>query len=55
MRYGIIFAPGAIQDLKCLSAQDRISYDIVEEMVEVLTIVSKSDAATWLAEMGDGE
>jgi hypothetical protein len=29
--------------------------DIVEEMVEVLAIVSKSDAATWLAEMRDGK
>jgi len=33
----------------------RVFYDIVEDMVEVLAIVHKSDAATWLAEIGDGE
>jgi len=97
MRYEIVFAPEAIQDLKRLSARDcsivrdemekqlryepdkvsksrgkrlrgirrpqyrlrvgeiRIFYDIVEEMVEVLAIVQKSDAATWLAEMGEVE
>jgi mRNA-degrading endonuclease RelE of RelBE toxin-antitoxin system len=33
----------------------RIFYDVVEEIVEVLAIVRKSDAATWLAEMGEAE
>jgi mRNA interferase RelE/StbE len=33
----------------------RIFYDVVGEMVEVLAIVQKSDAATWLAEMGEAE
>ena len=97
MRYEIVFASEAIQDLKRLSARDRstvrdeiekqlryepakvsksrvkrlrgirrpqsrlrvgeirVFYDIVEEMVEVLAIVQKSDAATWLAEMGEVE
>ena len=97
MRYEIIFAPEAIQDLKRLSARNRsivrdeiekhlrfepdkmsksrikrlrgirrpqyrlrvgeirIFYDIVAEMVEVLAIVQKSDATTWLAEMGEVE
>jgi mRNA interferase RelE/StbE len=97
MRYEIILAPEAIQDLKRLSARDRsiirdelekhlrfepdklskgrikqlrgircpqyrlrvgenrVFYDIVEDMAEVLAIVRKSDAATWLAEMGEVE
>jgi mRNA interferase RelE/StbE len=33
----------------------RVFYDIVEDVVEVLALVHKSDAATWLAETGDGE
>jgi mRNA-degrading endonuclease RelE of RelBE toxin-antitoxin system len=97
MRYEIILAPEAIQDLKRLSARDRsiirdelekhlrfepdklsksrikrlrgirrpqyrlrvgeirVFYDIVEDMVEVLAIVRKSDAATWLVKMGEAE
>jgi len=30
-----------------------VFYDIVGGMVEVLAIVRKSDAAAWLAEMGE--
>jgi mRNA interferase RelE/StbE len=97
MRYEIVFAPEAIQDLKRLSAHERsiirdelekhlrfepdkvsrsrikrlrgirhpqyrlrvgeirIFYDIVEGVVEVLALVGKSDAAGWLAEMGEIE
>lgn len=97
MRYEIIFAPEAIQDLKRLSARDRsiirdeleqhlryepekvsrsrikrlrgirrpqyrlrvgesrIYYDIVVDTIELLAIVQKSDAAAWLAEMGEVE
>jgi mRNA-degrading endonuclease RelE of RelBE toxin-antitoxin system len=97
MRYEIILAPEAIQDLKRLSARDRsivrdelethlrfepdklsksrikrlrgirrpqyrlrvgeirVFYDIVQDVVEVLAIVRKSDATTWLAEMGEVE
>jgi hypothetical protein len=33
----------------------RVFYDIVAETVEVLAIVQKSDAADWLAEMGEAE
>ena len=33
----------------------RVFYDIVEDVVEVLAIVRKSDAATWLAEIGEVE
>jgi mRNA interferase RelE/StbE len=95
MRYEIVFAPEAIQDIKRLSAHERsiirdelekhlrfepdkvsrsrikrlrgirhpqyrlrveeirIFYDIVEGVVEVLALVGKSDAAGWLAEMGE--
>lgn len=97
MRYNIVFAPQAVQDLKRLPARNRtlirdavekhlrfepdkvsqsrikrlqgirhpqyrlrvgemrVFYDIVAEAVEVLAIVQKSDAADWLAEMGDAE
>jgi mRNA-degrading endonuclease RelE of RelBE toxin-antitoxin system len=97
MRYEIILAPEAIQDLKRLSARNRttvrdtlekhlrfepekvgksrikrlrglrrpqyrlrvddirVFYDIVEDGVEVLAVVHKSDAADWLAEMGEAE
>ena len=97
MRYEIILAPEAIQDLKRLSARDRsivrdelethlrfepdkfsksrikrlrgirrpqyrlrvgeirVFYDIVQDVVEVLAIVKKSDATAWLAEMGEVE
>ncbi|GAB4435300.1 MAG: hypothetical protein Fur0044_32570 [Anaerolineae bacterium] len=97
MRYNIIFAPQAIQDLKRLPSRNRtlirdaiekhlrfepdkvsqsrikrlqgishpqyrlrvgemrVFYDIVAEAVEVLAIVQKSDAADWLAEMGEAE
>jgi mRNA-degrading endonuclease RelE of RelBE toxin-antitoxin system len=30
----------------------RVFYDVVERRVEVLAIVSKSEAATWLAKHG---
>lgn len=33
----------------------RVFYDIDGEQVEVLAIVRKSDAAAWLAEMGEEE
>jgi mRNA interferase RelE/StbE len=33
----------------------RIFYDIVEQDVQVLAIVSKSRAVAWLEEMGDAE
>ncbi|MBN1994037.1 MAG: type II toxin-antitoxin system RelE/ParE family toxin [Anaerolineae bacterium] len=97
MRYEIILAPEAIQDLKRLSVRDRSMvrdelethlrfepdklsrnrikrlrgirrpqyrlrvgeirgfYDIVQDVVEVLAIVKKSDAMAWLAEMGEVE
>lgn len=97
MKYEIIFAPEAAQDLKRLSARDRatirdtiekhlrfepekvsksrikrlrgmrrpqyrlrvgdvrVFYDIVEDDVEILAIVQKSDAAEWLAEIGEVE
>jgi mRNA interferase RelE/StbE len=31
----------------------RVFYDITEEVVEVLAIVSKAEAAPWLAEKGE--
>ncbi|MCL4304247.1 MAG: type II toxin-antitoxin system RelE/ParE family toxin [Anaerolineae bacterium] len=97
MRYDIIFAPQAVQDLKRLPARHRtlirdavekhlrfepdkvsqsrikrlqgirhpqyrlrvgeirVFYDIVAAEVEVLAIVPKSEAADWLAEMGEAE
>jgi mRNA interferase RelE/StbE len=97
MKYEIILAPEAIQDLKRLSARNRATvrdaiekhlrlepdkisksrikrlrgvrrpqyrlrvgdirlfYDIVEDMVEILAVVQKSDAAGWLAELGEAE
>lgn len=33
----------------------RIFYDIRDDMVEVLAIVGKSEAATWLAQFGNPE
>ena len=33
----------------------RVFYDIVGEEVEILAIVQKSEAAAWLAEMGEVE
>jgi len=95
MRYGIVFAPQAAQDLKRLQArlraevkdavekhlrhepqkasksrikrlrglarpqyrlrfgEIRVFYDITEEVVEVLAIITKADAAHWLAEKGE--
>ena len=95
MKYEIIFAPEAAQDLKRLKAHDRaevtdalerhlrhepakvsksrikrlrglthpqyrlrvgenrVFYDITEHVVEVLAIVPKSEAASWLEEMED--
>ncbi len=32
----------------------RVFYDVIDGRVEVLAIVSKADAANWLAEMGKG-
>ena len=97
MRYEIVFAPEAIQDLKRFSARNRsivqgtierhlrykpertgksrikrlrgisrpqyrlhvgdirVFYDVVEQDVEILAIVSKSKAAAWLEEMGEKE
>ncbi len=97
MRYNIIFAPQAVQDLKRLPARNRtlirdaiekhlrfepdkisqsrikrlqgirhpqyrlrvgemrVFYDIAAEAVEILAIVQKSNAADWLAEMGEVE
>ena len=94
MKYEIILAPEAAQDLKRLKAHDRaevkdalerhlrhgpakvsksrikrlrglnhpqyrlrvgeirVFYDITEYHVEVLAIVPKSEAASWLEEMG---
>ena len=94
MRYEILFAPQAVQDLKRLQArlraevkdalerhlrhepqkvsksrikrlrgvarpqyrlrvgEIRVFYDITEEVVEVLAIVTKAEAAPWLAEKG---
>jgi len=31
----------------------RVFYDITEDVVEVLAIVSKTEAASWLAEKGE--
>jgi mRNA interferase RelE/StbE len=95
MRYEILFAPQAVQDLKRLQArlraevkdamekhlrhepqkvsrsrikrlrglarpqyrlrvgEIRVFYDITEEIVEVLAIVTKAKAAPWLAEKGE--
>ncbi|MCB0194546.1 MAG: type II toxin-antitoxin system RelE/ParE family toxin [Anaerolineae bacterium] len=97
MRYEIILAPEAAQDLKRLSARNRttvqdniekhlrfepdkisksrikrlrglrhpqyrlrvgdirVFYDLVEDKVEILAVVQKSEAADWLVEMGDLE
>jgi mRNA-degrading endonuclease RelE of RelBE toxin-antitoxin system len=33
----------------------RVFYDIVEETVEILAIVSKAEAVAWLEEMGEPE
>ena len=33
----------------------RVFYDIVEDMVEILAVVEKSDATDWLAEIGEVE
>ena len=30
----------------------RVFYDVVEDRVEILAIISKADAAAWLARMG---
>ena len=95
MKYEIILAPEAAQDLKRLKAHTRsevrdalerhlrnepgrvsknrikrlrgishpqyrlrvgeirVFYDITENSVEVLAIVSKTDATSWLEEMGE--
>src|SRR3970282_1779774 len=95
MKYEIILAPEAAQDLKRLKAHDRtelkdalerhlrhepkkvskgrikrlrglshpqyrlrvgeirVFYDVTEEVVEVLEIVPKGEAASWLAEKGE--
>lgn len=33
----------------------RVFYDVAEETVEILAIVAKSEAESWLAEFGDRE
>jgi mRNA-degrading endonuclease RelE of RelBE toxin-antitoxin system len=95
MRYEIVLAPEAVNDLKRLHArvraevkdalerhlrhepakvsksrikrlrglshpqyrlrveEVRVFYDITENVVEVLAIVPKSEAASWLKDMGD--
>jgi mRNA-degrading endonuclease RelE of RelBE toxin-antitoxin system len=95
MRYEIVLAPEAAQDLKRLKAhvraevkdalethlryeptkvsksrikrlrgltrpqyrlmvgEIRVFYDITERIVEVLAIVAKSEAASWLEELGE--
>ncbi|MGB5994242.1 MAG: type II toxin-antitoxin system RelE/ParE family toxin [Candidatus Deferrimicrobiaceae bacterium] len=95
MRYEIVLAPEAVNDLKRLHArvraevkdalerplrhepakvsksrikrlrglshpqyrlrveEVRVLYDITEKVVEVLAIVPKSEAASWLKDMGD--
>jgi mRNA-degrading endonuclease RelE of RelBE toxin-antitoxin system len=95
MKYGIVLAPEAAQDLKRLKAHVRVEvkdamgkhlryepakvskrrikrlrglshpqyrlmvgeirvfYDITGRVVEVLAIVPKSEAASWLEEMGE--
>ncbi|MGB3095272.1 MAG: type II toxin-antitoxin system RelE/ParE family toxin [Candidatus Deferrimicrobiaceae bacterium] len=95
MRYEIVLAPEAVNDLKRLHArvraevkdalerhlrhepakvsksrikrlrglshpqyrlrveEVRVFYDITEKVVEVLAIVPKSEAASWLKDMGD--
>ena len=97
MRYAIVLAPEAIDDLRGLSAkiraevkdalethlrheptktsrsrikrlrgvsqpqfrlrinEIRIYYDVRERVVEVLAIVKKSEAASWLAKFGTAE
>jgi mRNA-degrading endonuclease RelE of RelBE toxin-antitoxin system len=94
MRYQIILAPEAVQDLRRLRANERatvkdelethlryepekvsrsrikrlrglsqpqfrlrvgeirVFYDVVEDRVEILAIVQKSDAAAWLKKVG---
>jgi len=95
MKYEIVFAPEAVQDLKLLKAHTRatvrdgierflrhepaktsrsgikclrgvskpqfrlrvgdvrVFYDVSERRVEVLAIVSKADADSWLKKVGD--
>ena len=36
-------------------AEFRVFYDIVDQEVQVLAIVSKADANRWLAEFGEAE
>ena len=97
MRFEIILAPEAIQDLKSLRAgigtevraalethlryeptklsrsrikrlrglrrpqfrlrvgEVRVFYDVTNETVEILAIVSKSEAQSWLAQFGNPE
>jgi mRNA-degrading endonuclease RelE of RelBE toxin-antitoxin system len=65
MRYQIILAPEAvsrsrIKRLRGLSqpqfrlrvGEIRVFYDVVEDRVEILAIVQKSDAAAWLKKVG---
>lgn len=33
----------------------RVFYDVAEETVEILAIIAKSEAESWLAEFGDRE
>ena len=97
MRYEIILAPEAVEDLRKLKAhlrvevrdaierhlryepkkasksrikrlrgirrpryrlrvgEIRVFYDVMERSVEILAIVEKSQAALWLANIGDSE
>lgn len=97
MRYEIIFAPEAVEDLRSLKAnrravvrdaieahlrhqptktsksrikrlrglshpqfrlrveEIRVFYDVAEDTVEILAIVPKAEAQTWLEQFGDAE
>lgn len=97
MRYSILLAPQALEDLKAFRREERsairdaielhlrhepgkvsksrikrlrglrrpqyrlrvgevrVFYDIVGDDVQVLAVVEKTDAARWLAELGDPE
>ena len=95
MKFEIVFAPQAVEDIRRLSARNRstvldaietdlrfepeklsrsrikrlrslrqpqyrlrvgdfrVFYDVTEEVVEVLAIVAKADAADWLDQVGE--
>jgi mRNA-degrading endonuclease RelE of RelBE toxin-antitoxin system len=65
MRYDIVLAPEAVEDLNTLKSHPqyrlrvgddiRVFYDVSEKAVQVLAVVPKSDADTWLAKHGESD